>query len=228
MEEITAIVPIKNNSKRIPGKNFKLFNGRPLMYWILDTLNQMRNITKIVINTDSEKAIKISKKFFSDKIEIVKRPQNLCGDTVSINKIIDYTINLDRFKDENYFLQTHCTNPLLTQKTLNKSIEVYFNEMTSNYDSLVGVNRIQQRCYNHKSEPLNFKIGDLKRTQELNPIFEINANIYIFSRKSFNKNNFCRIGKKPYLFEINKLESLDIDYIEEFQLAEMIFKSNRN
>lgn len=224
MKEITAIVPIKNNSKRIPDKNFKLFDDKPLMYWILNTLNKVKNITRIVINTDSKKAIEISKKYFGNQIEIIERPKQLCGDKISINKIIDYTINLDRFKNENYFLQTHCTNPLLTPKTINDSISIYFNNISSEYDSLVGVNRIQQRCYDHNSEPLNFKIGNLKRTQDLKPIFEINANIYIFSRTSFNSNNFCRIGEEPYLFEINKLESLDIDYPEEFKLAEMIFK----
>ncbi|MCP4157733.1 MAG: acylneuraminate cytidylyltransferase family protein, partial [bacterium] len=72
--------------------------------------------------------------------------------------------------------------------------------------------------------PVNHNPAQLLRTQDLDPLYEENSNFYIFSRKSFFENNKNRIGKKPFLYEMKKTESVDIDRKEDFVMAEMLYR----
>ena len=57
-EEFIALLPIKAHSERIKNKNFKKLGNIPLFQWILNTLIEIEEIDKIIINTDSEKILK--------------------------------------------------------------------------------------------------------------------------------------------------------------------------
>ncbi len=153
-------------------------------------------------------------------IEIINRPPELQGDFVSMNNIIENDMSIIT---SDYFLQTHSTNPLLTTETLDKSIETFFDNKEI-YDSLFSVTRLQSRFYWETGEPINHSPNELLRTQDLNPIFEENSNFYIFDRESFRKAGNKRIGLNPLMFEIDKLEAIDIDEIHDFTIAELLYK----
>lgn len=220
--KVIALMPMRGGSERIKNKNLKLFNGKPLYHHMLKKLLDCHMIKKIIINTDSKEIIKdIERNFIKDieKIKVVERPLELIGGEISMNRIINYDIdNLD----EEYFLQTHSTNPNLSLVTLTEAIKVYFDNL-SIYDSLMGVTELKTRLYTEDGKALNHNPFNLERTQDLKSIYEENSNIYIFSKKSFKKTS-SRIGITPLLYPINKLESLDIDYIEDFYIAEMANK----
>src|SRR3989338_4491781 len=217
--KITALVPMKEHSSRVPNKNIRDFCERPLFYMILYTLLKVKYIDTIVVNTDSKTINELIKKDYP-AIIIIDRPYSLCGDYVSMNKIINYDIS--RIEGE-YFLQTHSTNPLLKASTLQRAIKKYLTVLAENYDSLFSVTEHRVRCYDKDRNPINHNPRKLIRTQDLSPIYEENSNFYIFSRNSFKKNN-NRIGIRPYLYKMNKIEAIDIDNKEDFKLAELIFK----
>ena len=217
--KIVALVPMKANSERLPNKNMKIFNGKPLYHSVLNSLLNSKYIDKIIINTDSEIIIKDLSIFFPEVL-VHERPIKIRGDNVSMNKIIDYDlsqINAD------IYLQTHSTNPLILSKTIDFALEQYINH-DSSYDSLFSVTRHQSRFYWNDCTPVNHNPDELIRTQDLNPIFEENSNLYIFTKKSFFENGKKRIGKKPFLFEMEKNESIDIDELNDFELAEILIK----
>ena len=109
--KIVALLPMKGISERVPKKNLKLFNGKPLYHYILQTLIKSRLIHKVCINTDcSDIKNDINSNFDMKKITIIDRPVNLCGNYVSMNEIISYDLSKTDFE---YFLQTHSTNPLI-------------------------------------------------------------------------------------------------------------------
>ncbi len=211
-----AIVPAKEHSERVPNKNIRNFNGKPLFYWIINTLKKIEDIEKIILDTDSDKISDFVLKFFPD-ITINFRPEHLHGDFVSMNKIIENI--LINYNDTNFFIQTHVTNPCLKKETIEKAIEIF--KIQNDYDSLFTVTKIQARLYDKDFNPLNHDPDELIRTQDLPQVYEENSCLYIFSRNSFFKNK-SRIGRNPYLFEINKLEAIDIDTEEDFILAEKI------
>jgi N-acylneuraminate cytidylyltransferase len=221
MNKIKALLPMKGNSERVPNKNMRDFDGAPLYHSITKLLLASKYIECVVINTDSQIIAKDAKETFGDKIVIIDRPVDIQGDLVSMNEIINYDISqLDGY----YFLQTHSTNPLLKTKTIDKAIEQYFDNL-SKYDSLFGVTKIQTRLYDKNANPVNHNPEELLRTQDLEPLYEENSNFYIFSKEAFKNADNKRIGVKPQIFEVNKLEAVDIDEPEDFILAELLYKN---
>lgn len=220
MDKITALVPMRHHSQRIPGKNFRQFAGKPLYYHIIERLLLVREITDVVVNTDSEIIITGLQKDFP-QVKIIKRPDHLCADTVSMNEILLYDT---AFYHADYFLQTHSTNPLLKPETITRAI-LTFLEQTPKYDSLFSVTRLHTRLYDRYGRALNHDPNHLIQTQDLPPVFEENSCIYIFTRDvlAYRQN---RIGKDPLMFEINPLEGWDIDDEHDFTIAEYLQKIN--
>ena len=223
---VTAIIPIKYNSSRIPGKNFKLMNGKPLFYYIINTLLKCRNIKYIIINIDNDYIkTQINKYFDTDKLIYYNRPKHLIGDDVSTNDLIKDTIlNID--VNTNFYLQTHVTNPLLSSQTIINSIYKYSN-IKNEYDSLFSVKTWYTRLYDKSSKAINHDPEHLIPTQNLKPIYEENSCIYIFTKQNFLKTN-KRIGHKPFLFKMNNYESQDIDWNDDFRITETMMKHQFN
>ena len=90
--KIVALVPMKGHSERVKNKNMRDFNGKPLMWHILNSLSECKVITDIYVDTDSE-LIAATVKHYFPKIHIIERPQKLCGDFVSMNDLIRYDIS---------------------------------------------------------------------------------------------------------------------------------------
>ena len=217
--KITALLPMKGHSERVPNKNMKDFCGKPLYHAVINSLLKSEFIKKVLINTDSEIIKEDSLKNF-DRVEIIDRPEEIRGDFVSMNDVIAY--DLSQSRDE-HFMQTHSTNPLLKTKTIDKAIEAYFKNLEK-YDSLFSVTRWQTRFYWKDGKAVNHNPTELIRTQDLPPLFEENSNFYIFSKESFKNAKNKRIGLNPMMFEMNKLEAIDIDEKSDFILAELLYK----
>ena len=223
--KVVALLPMKGNSQRVKGKNFKDFNGKPLFQWILDTLLSVSLIDKVVINTDSRSQLMEYGVCDSEKILIRNRSSILCGDDVSMNLIIEDDI---KDIDSDLYFMTHATNPLLSAQTILHSIVAYYDQLKyGKVDSLFSVNAIQSRFYRKDVTPINHELDSLKQTQELEVWFEENSNIYLFTSESFH-NTGSRIGKKPMMYETPYLESIDIDTLADWELALAVSKSQKS
>lgn len=219
---IIALLPMKGHSERVPNKNMRTFNGRPLYHCVASVLEASRYVSSFIINTDSLVIAEDAARHFS-KVRVVERPLELRGDFVPMNDIIGHDLSVT---EGEHFIQTHSTNPLLTVETLDRAIEDYFRG-EGTYDSLFSVTRLQTRLYWQSGEPVNHNPRELLRTQDLPPVFEENSNFYIFSKSSFKAAGNKRIGLKPKMFEMNKLEAVDIDEEEDFKLAEILYRMLR-
>jgi N-acylneuraminate cytidylyltransferase len=215
--KVTATVPMKGNSERVPNKNIRLLNGKPACHWIIDALSKSKYVDEILINTDSEKIKEIVSGF--DMVKVLDRPDFLLGDAVSMQPLLAYDI--EHAKNE-YIFQTHSTNPLLTTETIDKAIETYFSNLGTN-DALFSVTPIQQRFYFKNGEAVNHDPNNMIQTQLLEPIYHENSCLYIFSRET-NRNVKNRNGKNPYFFEMDPLEAADIDEWHDFLWAEFLMK----
>lgn len=222
--KIIAILPMKGNSERVPNKNMKLFDKAPLYHAIVKSLLASKFIEYVVIDTDSQTIAKDAKEKFGDKVVIIDRPVEIRGDYVSMNNIIKNDLN---HLESEHFIQTHSTNPLLKTQTINNAIELYFKSLEK-FDSVFSVTKLQTRLYDHNAKPINHNPEELLRTQDLAPLYEENSNFYIFSKKSFKNAGNKRIGLKPKIYEVNKLEAVDIDEPEDFKLAELLHMQKDN
>jgi CMP-N-acetylneuraminic acid synthetase len=214
-----ALLPMKANSQRVKGKNFRPLHGKPLFRWILDSLLANEAIDCVVINTDARAILAENGLVDSDRVIIRDRKPELCGDTVSMNLIL--ADDIAAMPAETY-LMTHTTNPMLTSATIAAALAAYRAAIsTGAADSLFTVNKIQTRFYRADASAVNHDPDNLIQTQDLEPWFEENSNLYIFSPGSFAAAN-ARIGKKPVLHVMDKTEAIDIDTPEDWALAEAV------
>ena len=214
---ISAIVPIKRDSQRVEYKNFREINGKPLFYWILSSLNSSDYIDEIIVNIDDEYIEEELTRYF-DFLKFVYRPDNLKGNEVSMNKIIDSM--LDECKNES-IIQTHTTNPFLKVSTIDSVLKEHLNK-GRNYFT---VTKIQERLYDSYGIPMNHIMDELVQTQDLDPIYIENSGFYIFTKESFKKNK-NRISKDSKMFETKFPENIDIDNESDFKVAEILFQDN--
>jgi CMP-N-acetylneuraminic acid synthetase len=221
LPRITALLPLKINSQRVPGKNFKQLGNKPLFFWILNTLLNTESISEIVINTDAESELVKSGLKKHSKIKIITRPPEICGDLISMNKIIEYDLSQTQ---SDIYLMTHVTNPFLSTQTIESAINTFQQSLKKNsHDSLFSVTKHQCRFYDKALTPINHNLNELIPTQDLPIMYEENSLLYLFTKNSFNTTN-ARIGKRPAAFETPFIESVDIDTPDDWQLAKSIAK----
>jgi len=210
---------MKGHSERVPGKNFRPFAGKPLFRWMLDTLLSLVEVAEVVINTDARGTLADLGLSDGPRVRIRDRRTELCGDFVSMNRVLaDDVANVPA----DVYLMTHTTNPLLSTGTVRAAFQAFqAASAEGRADSLFTVNRFQTRFYGSDGRPINHDPSNLIRTQDLEPWFEENSNLYIFTGASFRATG-ARIGRKPIMFTSPRLESFDIDDQEGWELAEAI------
>lgn len=224
-----ALLPMKAHSERVKGKNFRSFAGRPLFRWILDTLLAVEAIDCVVINTDARAILADNGLSDGERVLIRDRRPEICGDFVSMNRVIEDDIAAIEAQT---YVMTHTTNPLLSADTLARALAAYERGVAEGtHDSLFTVNRFQTRFYREDASPVNHDPQNLLRTQDLEPWYEENSNLYLFSRSSFAATQ-ARIGERPILFESPRMEAADIDdqigwtMAEIFALSQQMFQAH--
>lgn len=219
MTRIVAIVPMRHDSKRVPGKNYRPLGDRPLYHHILQTLLRVPQILQVIIDTDSDLIRADAARHFP-RVKVIERPQHLRPDTVPMNDVL---LNTVQQIDADFYLQTHSTNPLLSSATISNGLAQFLDSYPM-YDSCFSVTRIQSRLWDQMSRAVNHNPAILLRTQDLPPIYEENSCLYLFTRDTIQQQH-NRIGLRPMMLEISKREAIDIDEEEDFQIAEMMFRA---
>ncbi len=216
---ITALVPMRHHSQRVPGKNYRLLAGRPLYQHILSTLLQVKELTQIVVDTDSEEVITGLTENFPT-VKVIRRPEYLRADNISMNEIL--LNDVQQFPSD-FYLQTHSTNPLVRAETVARAIQT-LTSLYPSYDSLFGVTRLQSRLWDGLGRAINHNPAILLQTQDLLPVYEENSCVYLFTEDNLQKRR-NRLGERPYLFEIERDEAWDIDEEIDFRLVELLIQA---
>lgn len=220
--KLVALMPMRHNSERVPGKNYRPFgNGRPLYHHMVNVMASCPQINKIVIDTDSPTIKEECAALFPDVI-VLDRPAHLLGGMTPMNDVLLHDIGQ---VESEFYLQTHSTNPLLSKETMERAIETFFSQYPI-YDSLFSVTCVQTRFWDGLARAVNHNPNILIRTQDLPPLYEENSCLYLFEGRTL-KERHNRIGARPFLFEIDRLEAQDIDEEIDFRIADMIFKQTR-
>jgi CMP-N-acetylneuraminic acid synthetase len=214
---IVALLPMRHHSERVPGKNYRSFAGKPLYHYIAHSLLECPLINKVIIDTDSPIIMRDAARNFP-KIQLIERPVHLRDGKTAMNDVL---LNDVTQCEADFYLQTHSTNPLVTTASITKAIEKFLNHWPM-YDSLFGVTRLQTRLWDNLARAINHNSAILLRTQDLPPIYEENSCLYIFSREVLEIQH-NRIGHRPLMFELDRIEAWDIDEELDFKIAEFLY-----
>lgn len=213
MSRLVAVVPMRHNSERVPGKNYRDLGGKPLFHWIVDTLLAVPTIDEVVIDTDSPTIIDDVAKAYPE-VRVLLRPEHLRAGEIAMNDVL---LNTAEQVNADVLLQTHSTNPFLSAATVESAI-ARFNAKENDCDSVFGVTRLQARLWTADGKAVNHDPAVLLRTQDLDPIYLENSCFYIFTPEILRERG-NRIGARPLLVETPPMEAIDIDEESDFQLA---------
>jgi CMP-N-acetylneuraminic acid synthetase len=211
---IVAIMPIKLNNERCPGKNTRMLGEKPLLQYVLDSLKKTKLCDSINVYCSDEAVVP----YLPDGVDFIKRPTVLDLPKSNFTQIFETFISE---VDADIYVYAHATAPFITVETMTECIDAVKSDK---YDSAFCAVKLQDYLW-QKGEPMNFDASNMPRTQDLEPIYQETSGVYAFTKEVFQKYR-RRIGIKPFIKEVSFKEAVDIDNPEDFDLAEALVNIN--
>lgn len=221
--KVSAFLPCRAGSERVPHKNTRVFAGMEggLLRIKLEQLIACKAIDEIVLSTNDEEVIRIAESLSNAKIRIDRRPEHLATSSTSTDDLVRY---VPEVITEGAVLWTHVTSPFIGDELYAKAVDEYKTLLAKGeYDSLMSVMALRTFIWN-KSGAVNYDRDKEKwpRTQTIEPLFEVDSGIFLADIDIY-RHLQDRVGKKPFLFENNDIAAFDIDWEEDFFIAEAIY-----
>lgn len=222
-DSVSFFLPTRKGSERVINKNTRPFAGNAggLVENKIRQLLSTRKIDEILFSSNDERCIEVARKYSNDsRLKIIERPTELCLSTTNLQDLIMYVPTIT---NTDHILWGHVTTPLADGEIYDKAIEYYLSKLSEGYDSLVSVKEFKNFLLNKEGKLINNNTSlPWPRTQDLEALFEINHAIFLAKRDIYVKNK-NRIGDKPLLYVMDELHSKDIDWEDDFTIAEMIY-----
>ena len=225
MDKISFFLPTRKGSERVINKNTRPFAGIEggLVENKIKQILATKRIDEIVFSSNDKKCLEVAQKYASDsRMKIVERPEELCLSSTNLQDLICYVPTIT---DAEHILWGHVTTPLAGAEEYDKAIEMYLSKLNDGYDSLVGVTELKNFLLNKEGQVIN-NTTDIPwpRTQDLDVLYEINHTIFLAKRDVYieQKN---RLGKKVLLHVMDEICSKDIDWEDDFRIAEIMFEN---
>lgn len=222
--DICFFLPTRKGSQRVKSKNTRPFANHEggILELKLTQLLDSKTIDTIILSTNDEKSVEVAKSVDKEgRIVIDNRPEHLCLDTTRLGDLISYVPTITKNK---HIFWGHTTTPFVAGADYDAAIEAFFGQMAYGYDSLISVLPLQNFLLTGEGKVFNYDAGSNKwpRTQDLPKLYEVNHAMFIASRETYEQTG-DRIGSKPYLYEMPKLKSFDIDWEDDFLIAEALY-----
>jgi CMP-N-acetylneuraminic acid synthetase len=214
--KIVCFVPIKLKSQRLPNKMLLPLGNKLLCQHIFNTLIEVKkNIHLDIYCYCSDESIK---DLLPSEIRYLKRDSNLDRDETKGIEI--YKSFCDQIEADIYML-CHATSPFIKSKSI---IDGLNKIIYDNYDSSMSVSKVQTFCW-YDNKTLNYELTNVVRTQDIKPVYWETSAFYIF-KSDILKIHDRRIGFNPYLVTTDRIESIDIDEQEDYDLAKSIINNS--
>lgn len=211
-KKITAIMPIKLNNERLPGKNTMMLGDKPLLQHELINLKAISLIDKIYVYCSDEKVVS----YLPDGIDFLKRSVELDRSTSNFTQIFE---SFRKKVDSDIYVYAHATAPFVSINSMNACIEAV---VSGKYDSAFCASKIQDFLW-QDGEPMNFDASNIPRSQDIKPIYRETSGVYVFTGDVFDKYK-RRIGKNPYIHAVGYKEAVDINTKEDYELAKALYQ----
>lgn len=215
-----ALVPIKMNNERTPGKNTRLFDdGIPLIQFILRSLLKAKEVDETYVYCSREEI----REYLIEGVQYLKRDEKYDTASADVN---DMFYSFSQKVNADIYVLAHCTAPFQKPESIDEGVRAV---KSGQYDSALSVKKMQDFLW-VDGKPLNYDPQNIPRTQDLDPVYMETTGMYIFT-KDVITNLRRRIGDKPYLVEMSEIEATDINNPIDFEIAnainEVILKKSR-
>ncbi len=220
-----AMITARGGSKRIPRKNIKEFNGKPIIAYSIEAALKSGAFDEVMVSTDDQEIADIARKYGASVPFL--RSEKTANDFATTVDVIDEVISEyhSRGTDFDMFACIYPTAPFITSEKLKEAVEKL---SSSDADSLIPVVRFSyppQRAMEIHDGKLVFRQPEnlSKRSQDLEPHYHDAGQFYVVRTESFLKNKGIMVGEILPM-ELSELEVQDIDNEVDWKLAEMKYK----
>ncbi len=223
-DKVSFYLPTRKGSERVVNKNTKPFAGIEggLVENKVRQLLKTRLIDEIIFSSNDETCIAVAEKFKDSRLKIIERPTELCLSSTNLQDLICY---VPMVTDADHILWGHVTTPLCGAEEYDAAVKIYKENLGEGYDSLVGVTELKNFILDKNGRLINNTTDILwPRTQDLEPLFPINHTIFMAKREVYEVQR-NRIGRKPFLHIMDEIHSFDIDWPEDFVIAEVMYRN---
>lgn len=202
---ITAIIPVREGSRRLKNKNIAPFAGTNLLINKINQLKQVQEIDDIVVSSDSELMLTMAQ---SQGVITHKRSPEFCDEkSKTFGEVVAHICENVPGDD---IIWATCTAPLVFPKHYREAIKLYYKAITDGYDSLVSMEKFKRYLWDDNG-PLNYELG-LRHvpSQQLKPLYYVTDGILIAPRNKMIEWKYFH-GTNPYRYILDKRTSIDID-----------------
>lgn len=207
-----AFVPIKLNSERCHLKNIRKFtNGKPLVFYILNTLLKIKELDGIYVYCSSEEI----QDYLPQGVELIKRDKYFDLQTTPFNQLL---LSFTKIVNADTYVLAHATAPFISETSIKLGIKAINKD---GYDSAFSVLKMNEFLW-QSGKPLNYSLDNIPRTQDLEELMIETCGLYVFKKELIEKTH-QRIGNNPFFIPVSKIESCDINTEEDFEIADAIF-----
>lgn len=221
---VSVFLPTRKGSERVLIKNTRDFAGVKggLLKLKLLQLIECCQVGEIVLSTNDEASVEVALSLKSEKIKICQRPDYLALSSTSLVDLVKYVPGICEYEN---ILWTHVTSPFVQAVDYTNIIKEYFIQLSNGFDSLMTVKPLRNFLWDNITHDIINRTNEEKwpRTQDLKVYFEIDSAVFLSSKRSYKK-HADRIGLKPFLYEMEGIKSFDVDWEEDFKIAEVLYK----
>ena len=222
-----AIIPARHGSKRIKNKNIKKFITKPIILHVIDLLKKTKFFDLIVVSSDNKKILNIAERGGANYL--INRPKELANDKADTRSVILHSISeLEKKFELKKIFCIYPTSVFLTKKNIRKALEL--EKKTKNFVfSAIQYDHPIQRSFarNYKNIKLNYPKNIFSRTQDLKKNYHDAAQFYLASKETRIESKSIICNKSSFV-ELSKFEAQDIDNLDDWKFAEILFKNMNN
>ena len=213
MSSVVAVVGIKTNNVRLPGKNTRPLAGRPLYEHMWSTLKQCARIDRVLVDSSDPDILEAARRWDFDTFE---RDPSFNGPEVSGHDLIE---NVMPAIDEDIIGQIFVTTPLIRAETIDKAVALL--QATETADCVLPVYQVFDRFW-YRDQPVSHDPSTLVGTQYMDPLYR-EAGFYLFRREAFARER-ARVTERKTFIEVDPEECADVDTEMDFLYAEALIK----
>lgn len=215
-DKITAIVPVKGNSSRLPNKNILPFGDSNLLQHKIEQLKQVNGLYEIIVSSDSDEMLAIGEKC---GVKAIKRPTQYADESVPFGMFLEYVCDII---EGDHLMWACATSPCVEPYLYEKAIKLYFEKLKEGYDSLITCQPYQTFLMDENG-PMNFKMGLEHINSEKLPMLYHFTNGIDLAPKDKVKEWHYNFGPKAYKLLVNKREAADIDDVYDYEMAKILY-----
>ena len=214
--KITALIPVRAGSRRVPNKNIRPFGNSNLLLHKIRQLKAVSEIDDIIVSSDSDEMLEMA---IQEGVSIHRRPLEYCDEkSKSFNEVVAF---LAGEVDADVLIWAPCVCPFVGADRIRQAIDDYrLHVINGEYDSVVSCTEFKEYLFDSRG-PVNFSIEKHVKSQDL-PDWRVIVNGFFIARREDMRTWRFVYGKNPYLVKLTKREGLDIDDMDDFRICETL------